>query len=54
MKINFAVLIFDCTKCKYRHELDITEKRENKYNYDCKCGAKYLINFTRGSIRRIK
>lgn len=49
----FATLEFICIKCKEKQILDATEVTENKYNWNCECGQKYLIDRTRALVAPI-
>jgi len=52
-KQPFAALEFICIKCKEKQILDATETTENKYNWNCECGQKYLINRVKALVAPI-
>jgi len=49
----FAEIKFTCDRCKQNITLDVTETPTvNKYNWNCECGASYLVNRTTGVVVR--
>jgi len=50
----FAELVFTCLACETVYRIDLGVKRENKHNYDCACGSKYLINARNAKVIYIK
>ncbi len=50
---RFAELIFLCPSCKTEQKLEVAGKIENEYNHDCKCGAKFMVNRTKGKVIHI-